>query len=104
MTAWPGSAGKNRGNWPDYGGGPDSSHYVDLNQINKSNVSQLDVAWVYPAGDDHAYLFNPIIVDDELWKVAASTQIHPLAAWGPPVPGEFLFPSDLGEISAAAMA
>lgn len=37
--------------WTDYGGGPDSSHFVDLKQIDKSNVGQLEVAWTYPTGD-----------------------------------------------------
>jgi hypothetical protein len=27
--------------------------------------------------------------------VAASSAAHPLAAWGPPVPGEFLAPPDI---------
>ena len=38
--------------WRDNLGGPDSSHYVDLDQIKKSNVNQLEVAWFYPYGDD----------------------------------------------------
>jgi hypothetical protein len=25
--------------WPDFGGGPSASHFVDLDQIKKSNVS-----------------------------------------------------------------
>ena len=44
-------AGQDYKTWKDYGGGPDSSHFVDLKQINKSNVNQLEVAWVYPTGD-----------------------------------------------------
>jgi quinoprotein glucose dehydrogenase len=36
--------------WRDYGGGPDSSHFVAARQINKSNVSQLRVAWTYAVG------------------------------------------------------
>jgi glucose dehydrogenase len=37
-------AGQDYKTWKDYGGGPDSSHFVDLKQINKSNVNQLEVA------------------------------------------------------------
>ena len=62
--AWPEAAEKNHKNWSDYGGGPDSSHFVALHQITKSNVNQLQVAWVYPTGDNHAYMFNPIVVDN----------------------------------------
>src|SRR4029453_17795237 len=52
--------------WWDYGGGPSSSHFVDLDQIKKSNVSQLDVAWFYPHG---ATGFNPIVVDDVMYAL-----------------------------------
>jgi quinoprotein glucose dehydrogenase len=43
--------------WRDYSGGPDGSRFVDLHQITKSNVSQLEVAWAYPHGLN---TFNPI--------------------------------------------
>ena len=36
-----------------------------------------------------------VIVDDEAWKLAASSGAHPLAAWGPPVPQAFLAPEDV---------
>ena len=38
--------------WKDYLGGPDSSHYSALKQINTGNVNKLEVAWSYPTGDD----------------------------------------------------
>ena len=50
--------------WFDNLGGPDSSAFANLDQIKKSNVTRLDVAWTYPyarAG------FNPIVVDDVLY-------------------------------------
>lgn len=74
------AAGKNPKNWPDYGGGPDSSHFVALSQITKSNVSQLDVAWVYPTGDNHAYLFNPIVVDNVMYVLAKNSSLVALDA------------------------
>ena len=70
MTALLGAAEQNHKQWPDYGGGPDSSHFIALDQINKSNVSQLQVAWVYPTGDGQAYLFNPIVVDNVMYVLA----------------------------------
>jgi quinoprotein glucose dehydrogenase len=45
--------------WRDYAGGPDSSRFVAATQITKSNVSQLAVAWTYPAGQTD---FNPLVV------------------------------------------
>ena len=41
------SSGRDKG-WWDFGGGPSASKFVDLDQIKKSNVDQLQVAWFYP--------------------------------------------------------
>jgi len=45
--------------WPGYGNGSDNSRYFASQQINKSNVSRLQVAWTYPYGDTS---FGPIVV------------------------------------------
>src|SRR3954449_858659 len=74
------AAEQNHKQWSDYGGGPDSSHFVALDQINKSNVSQLQVAWVYPTGDDNAYLFNPIVVDNVMYVLARNSSLVALDA------------------------
>ena len=37
--------------WPGYGNGADNSRYFESRQINKTNVSRLQVAWNYPYGD-----------------------------------------------------
>ena len=66
--------------WTNYGGGADSSHYVALNQINKSNVSQLKIAWTYPTGDDNTYLFNPIVVDNVMYVLAKNSSLVALDA------------------------
>ena len=50
--------------WHDNLGGPDSSNYVDVDQINKSNVDEMEVAWTYPYA---AGGFNPIVVDDTVY-------------------------------------
>jgi quinoprotein glucose dehydrogenase len=50
--------------WPDYGGGPDNSHYVESKQIDRTNVAKLDVAWSYPFGQTG---FNPVIVDNVMY-------------------------------------
>ena len=47
--------------WTAYGGGADSSQYSGLDQINRSNVSRLQVAWTLPVAD--TVIFNPLIVD-----------------------------------------
>jgi quinoprotein glucose dehydrogenase len=66
--------------WKDYGGGPDSSHFVDLQQITKSNVSQLEVAWIYPTGDDRSYVFNPIVIDNVMYVLARNSSLVALDA------------------------
>ena len=66
--------------WKDYGGGPDSSHFVDLTQINKSNVSRLEVAWIYPTGDNRSYVFNPIVVDNVMYVQARNSSLVALDA------------------------
>jgi hypothetical protein len=49
-----------------------------------------------PAGNFAEYSSDlDVIVDEEAWRVAASTAAHPLATWGPPVPPEFLAPADV---------
>lgn len=37
--------------WSHYGGPADGSRYSSLDQINKSNVSSLEIAWTYQTGD-----------------------------------------------------
>jgi quinoprotein glucose dehydrogenase len=66
--------------WKDFGGGPDHSKYVALDQINASNVSQLQVAWFYPTGDDNAYQFNPVIVDSVMYVLARNNSLIALNA------------------------
>jgi len=53
------ATGPDQREWRDYAGGPDSSRFVAATEINKANVSQLQVAWTYPAGQTD---FNPLVV------------------------------------------
>ena len=46
-------------NWSDYLGGPDSSHYSPLKQINRANVKQLEVAWSYAHRRRHQLYVQP---------------------------------------------
>src|SRR5262245_23096148 len=59
------SAAKPYTQWTAYGGGSHSSQYSALSQINKSNVSQLQVAWTYPVTGN--VIFNPIVIDDVMY-------------------------------------
>lgn len=57
-------AQQTRTTWRDYLGGADSSHYSALKQIDRSNVSKLQVAWSYDTGQDPSYTFSPIVIDN----------------------------------------
>src|ERR1700688_4291679 len=67
--------------WKQYGGGADQSHYMDLKQITRENVKQLQIIWNYadPAGG-RGNFFNPIVVDGVMYVVAKGGAIVALDA------------------------
>lgn len=64
--------------WTAYQGGAHSSQYSALDQINKSNVSQLEVAWTYPVAGN--ITFNPIVVDNVMYVQGTGNSIVALDA------------------------
>ena len=56
--------------WSEYLGGPDSSHYSPLKQVNTRNVNKLEVAWSYETGDEMSYTFCPLVVDNIAYVAA----------------------------------
>jgi quinoprotein glucose dehydrogenase len=66
--------------WRDYGGASDAAQYSALTQINRSNVAKLEVAWIYPTGDNNRYFFNPLVVDGVIFVLAKSNSIVALDA------------------------
>src|SRR3954454_8583870 len=57
-------------NWSEYLGGPDSSHYSPLKQVNTRNANKLEVAWSFETGDDLSYTFCPLVVDNIAYVAA----------------------------------
>ena len=55
--------------WDQYLGGSDSSQYSSLDQIDRDNITQLDVAWTFEYGGN-APNFNPIVVDGVMYVLA----------------------------------
>ena len=62
--------------WPAYGGAPGGGQYSPLSQVNRHNVEDLEVAWVYRSGDvsdgsDGAAVtpleVNPILANGRLY-------------------------------------
>jgi quinoprotein glucose dehydrogenase len=66
--------------WSDYGGTADAAQYSAISQINRANVSKLEVAWTYPTGDNNKYFFNPVIVDGFIYVLAKNNSIVALDA------------------------
>ena len=64
--------------WDQYLGGVDSSQYSSLDQVNKSNVGQLAVAWTYPTGEN--YSFNPLVIGSTMYVLAKNRSIVALDA------------------------
>src|SRR6185369_3894277 len=71
---------QNHNTWSDYGGAADSAQYSALSQINRGNVSKLQVAWTYPTGDNNKYSFNPLVVDNAVYVLAKNNSIVALDA------------------------
>jgi quinoprotein glucose dehydrogenase len=74
------SARESHTTWQQYLGAADSSHYSSLRQINRANISKLQVAWSYPTGDDVYYSFNPIVVGNVMYVVAKNFSVVALDA------------------------
>src|SRR5688572_24761896 len=55
-------ASSNKG-WPAYGGSPESIRYSALDQIDRANVRQLQVAWTYDSKETGGLQTNPIVVE-----------------------------------------
>lgn len=57
--------------WDQYLGGADSSQYSSLDQIDKDNVTRLQVAWTFPV-EGPPPSFNPIKIGDTLYIIQAN--------------------------------
>ena len=82
------------GEWPVYGGDRGSTRYSPLDQIDVSNVSDLEIAWRWsarnfgPSPEDN-YRTTPIMIDGVLFATAGSRRavVGIDAATGQPVSG-----------------
>lgn len=67
--------------WRVYKSDASSSSYSSLDQINKDNVDQLEVAWTYQTGDPGSTIrTNPIVVDDVLYGVSPYLKVFAIDA------------------------
>jgi quinoprotein glucose dehydrogenase len=61
--------------WATYLGHPSSNQYSTLDQINRDNVSQLELAWTYQTGDSANYQTNNLIVDGWLYTATPNSRV-----------------------------
>lgn len=61
--------------WPTYLGGKERNLYSSLQQINRDNVTKLEVAWTYETGDKGEYQANNLIVDGVVYTVSPTRKI-----------------------------
>jgi quinoprotein glucose dehydrogenase len=100
-------AKKNTADWPVYGGTAENNHFSSLQQINRSNVRQLAVAWTFDTGESGGLQTSPIVVDGVLYGLTPSQKVFALnAATGKPIPsfgkdGRIDLRDDLGRDPAA---
>lgn len=85
-------AGKVRSDWPVYGADSADTHYSPLDQINRSNVGKLAVAWTYDSGETGGMETSPIIVGNVLYTYTPSKTVIALDA----ATGKLLWKFDSG--------
>ena len=66
--------------WPVYLGGKGRDLYSELDQINRENVSKLEVAWTYDTGEKAEYQANNLIVGGVLFTPTAARKVVALNA------------------------
>ena len=66
--------------WPVYNGGADGDHYSKLTQIDRTNVSKLEVAWTYDTGEKGGIQTNPLIVGRTLYAYTPTQKVIALDA------------------------
>ncbi len=69
--------------WQVYGGSAENSRYSALKQINRENVSKLEVAWTFDTGDaspGSEMQCNPIVVDGVLFATTPKLRVVALDA------------------------
>jgi quinoprotein glucose dehydrogenase len=67
-------------NWPAYGGAPEGTHYSSLSQINRTNVTQLKIAWTFDTHEEGGLQTSPLIIDGVLYGITPSQKVLALNA------------------------
>jgi len=78
--------------WSTYGGAPENDHYSPLTQINRRNVTKLQVAWTFDTGETGGLQTSPLEVEGVLYGITPSQKIFALDATN----GKLLWKFDSG--------
>jgi quinoprotein glucose dehydrogenase len=81
--------------WPVYGGNAMGQRHSPLGQINRGNVTQLEQAWTFAAGEEGGLQTSPIVIGRTLF--AYTTDQHAIALDG--ATGKLLWTFDPGDTS-----
>src|SRR5258708_18770001 len=66
--------------WPAYNGGQAGDHYSPLTQINRSNVANLKVAWIFDTHEEGGLQTNPLMIGRMLFVYTPSQKVVALNA------------------------
>jgi len=66
--------------WSAYGGTPAQTRHSDLDQIDRTNVSALTLAWSWDSGETGGLQTQPVVVDGVLYGVTPSHKAFALDA------------------------
>src|SRR5436190_17283543 len=80
FVAAPRAASPANVDWPAYLGDKARSLYSPLQQINRSNVAQLKVAWTYDTGDKGEYQANNLVIAGVLYTASPGRKVIALDA------------------------
>jgi len=61
--------------WPVYGGESSNDHYSSLTQIDRTNVSKLQIAWTFDTRETGGLQTSPLIIGGVLYGVTPSEKV-----------------------------
>ena len=69
-------AAQNTGEWLSYGRTQDEQRFVPLDRINKSNISQLGLAWTADLDSDRGQEGTPLVIDGVIYTTTAWSKVR----------------------------
>lgn len=67
-------------NWPTYGGSYNNQRFSSLDQINRENVGELQLAWIYQTGIPESFETTPLVVGTVMYLSTPESHVVALNA------------------------